>query len=62
MKHLITGGAGFIGSHLVKKLLDMQEKVICLDDLCTGNIRNIENFIAMMRNMNLNYMKTTISG
>ena len=44
MKHLITGGAGFIGSHLIKELLDRQEKVICLDDFCTGNIRNLENF------------------
>ena len=44
MKHLITGGAGFIGSHLIKELLYRQEKVICLDDFCTGNIRNLENF------------------
>ena len=44
MKHLITGGAGFIGSHLIKELLYRQEKVICLDNFCTGNIRNLENF------------------
>ena len=44
MKHLITGGAGFIGSHLIKELLYRQEEVICLDNFCTGNIRNLENF------------------
>lgn len=37
MKYLITGGAGFIGSHLVEKLIDDGNTVICVDDLSTGN-------------------------
>ena len=36
MKYLVTGGAGFIGSHLCKKLLNVEDEVICLDNLCTG--------------------------
>jgi len=39
---LITGGAGFIGSHLCKKLLERGDKVICLDNLFTGSKKNIE--------------------
>ena len=41
---LVTGGAGFIGSHLCKSLLDLGHKVICLDNLFTGSIKNIQNF------------------
>ncbi len=41
---LVTGGAGFIGSNLVEKILDLGYKVRCLDDLSTGNIENIEPF------------------
>ena len=40
---LITGGAGFIGSHLAEKLLLDKNKVIVLDDLSTGNHSNIEH-------------------
>jgi UDP-glucuronate decarboxylase len=40
---LITGGAGFIGSHLCKYLIDQGNKVICLDNFFTGKKRNIEN-------------------
>jgi len=41
-KVLVTGGAGFIGSHLCKSLLDGGYGVICLDNLVTGNRKNIE--------------------
>ena len=41
MKYLITGGAGFIGSNLCRKLLDNGHSVACLDDLSTGKHRNI---------------------
>ncbi len=41
MKFLITGGAGFIGSHLSVRLIDMNHEVIVLDNLSTGSSRNI---------------------
>lgn len=41
MKILITGGAGFIGSHLSEYLLEQGHEVFVLDDLSTGNIENI---------------------
>ena len=41
---LITGGAGFIGSHLCKALLDKGNKVICMDNFITGSRQNIEPF------------------
>ena len=41
MRILITGGAGFIGSHLAEALLDAGHQVYALDDLSTGSIDNI---------------------
>ena len=41
---LVTGGAGFIGSHLCMRLLNEKHKVICLDNLFTGSLENIEGF------------------
>ena len=43
MKYLITGGAGFIGSHLAEELLKRGEEVLIIDDLSTGSITNIEH-------------------
>ncbi len=43
MKVLITGGAGFVGSHLSEKLLAQKNKVIVIDNLSTGDMRNIEH-------------------
>ena len=42
---LVTGGAGFIGSHLCKVLLDIGHNVICLDNLFTGAKKNISDLI-----------------
>lgn len=42
---LITGGAGFIGSHLCKRLLDEGNDVICLDNFFTGSKENIINLL-----------------
>ena len=42
---LITGGAGFIGSHLCKRLLDEGNKIICLDNLFTGSKNNLSNLM-----------------
>jgi UDP-glucuronate decarboxylase len=36
MRILVTGGAGFIGSHLCERLLDAGDEVICLDNFFTG--------------------------
>ena len=44
MRTLITGGAGFIGSHLAEALLDAGHEVFVLDNLSTGSISNIEQF------------------
>tara|TARA_B100000212_G_scaffold338679_1_gene315669 strand:- start:2830 stop:3765 length:936 start_codon:yes stop_codon:yes gene_type:complete len=41
-RNLITGGSGFLGSHLAKKLLEKGEEVICLDNFFTGNKSNIK--------------------
>ena len=40
---LVTGGAGFIGSHLIDRLLDQGHEVLCADNLFTGSKRNIEH-------------------
>jgi UDP-glucuronate decarboxylase len=40
---LVTGGAGFIGSHLIDRLLDQGHEVICADNLFTGTKRNIDH-------------------
>lgn len=44
MTIVITGGAGFLGSHLTKQLLSQNHKIICLDNLITGQFKNIEEF------------------
>jgi UDP-glucose 4-epimerase len=43
MKYLITGGAGFIGSHLAEELLRQGNEVFVVDDLSTGSIENIRH-------------------
>jgi UDP-glucose 4-epimerase len=44
MKALITGGAGFIGSHLAERLLKNGHKVAVIDNLSTGSLKNIDSF------------------
>lgn len=56
-KVLVTGGAGFIGSHLCKSLLEDGYKVICLDSLITGNKKNIENLLS---NPNFEFIEADI--
>ena len=43
MRYLITGGAGFIGSHLAERLLEKGEHVVLLDNLSTGSMDNIRH-------------------
>jgi UDP-glucuronate decarboxylase len=45
MRILVTGGAGFLGSHLCKKLLDLQHEVICVDNFFTGSKENISELM-----------------
>ncbi len=45
MKILVTGGAGFLGSHLCRRLLNNGNSVICLDNYITGAKRNVEDLI-----------------
>ncbi len=45
MKIFITGGAGFIGSHLATRLIDRGDQVLILDDLSTGAMENIEHLV-----------------
>ena len=40
---VVTGGAGFLGSHLCHRLLDRGDEVVCLDNLITGSVGNIED-------------------
>ena len=43
-KYIITGGAGFIGSHLVETLLKKRKNIVVLDNLSTGRIENLKKF------------------
>ena len=43
--NLVTGGAGFIGSNLAKKLIKLNQKVICIDNLSSGNLNNIKELL-----------------
>ena len=45
MATLVTGGAGFLGSHLCERLLEKDEEVICLDNFFTGRRRNVAHLL-----------------
>jgi UDP-glucuronate decarboxylase len=45
MKILVTGGAGFLGSHLIDRLMEQGHDVLCLDNFFTGTKRNIDHWI-----------------
>ena len=47
--HLVTGGAGFLGSHLIDRLMEGGDEVICLDNYFTGRKANIARWIGHPR-------------
>jgi len=55
---VVTGGAGFLGSHLCDKLLHEGLKVICIDNLITGNVNNIAHLAG---NENFNFIKHDVT-
>lgn len=55
---LITGGAGFIGSHLSDRLISEGFKVICLDNLITGSLKNIEH---LLKDKNFTFIKHDVT-
>ena len=57
-KTLVTGGAGFLGSHLCARLISMGYHVTCLDNLFTGNIRNIKE---LLDNPNFRFVEQDIT-
>ncbi len=54
---VITGGAGFIGSHLCEQLIEREYKVICLDNLITGSVKNIEH---LLKNRSFEFIKHNV--
>ena len=42
---LVTGGSGFLGSHLCKKLLERGDEVVCVDNFCSSERKNVEEFM-----------------
>lgn len=55
---LITGGAGFIGSYLCDKFLSLDYKVVCVDNLLTGQSKNIKHLV---KNKNFDFINTDVS-
>jgi UDP-glucuronate decarboxylase len=58
MKILVSGGAGFLGSHLCDKLLGEGNKILCLDNLETGSLENIDH---LMSNRNFEFIHHDIN-
>ena len=54
MKVLLTGAAGFLGSHLSQRLIDDNHQVIALDDLSTGSMANIKH---LLQNPNFTFVE-----
>jgi UDP-glucuronate decarboxylase len=57
-KILVTGGAGFLGSHLCRMLISQGHEVLCVDNLFTGNKSNIKN---LLNNPNFEFMRHDIT-
>ena len=57
-KTLVTGGAGFIGSHICDYLIDNGDEVVCVDDMSTGSIENVNH---LMKNPNFKFVNMDIN-
>jgi len=55
---LVTGGAGFIGSHLCEKLIKMGQSVVCFDNLSSGKLKNLS---AIKKNPNFTFVKGDVN-
>src|SRR2546428_13852340 len=55
MRVLITGGAGFLGSHLCDRLIGMGHQVVCVDNLVTGSMDNVAHLLGHERFTFINY-------
>src|SRR2546421_2700297 len=55
MRALITGGAGFLGSHLCDRLIEMGLEVVCMDNLVTGSMDNVAHLLGHERFSFVNY-------
>ncbi len=58
MKYIVTGGAGFIGSHLVERLLSTKNQVVVIDNLSTGRYQNLKKIKKFKK---INFIKADIS-
>ena len=56
-KNLVTGGLGFVGSHLIDRLINLGEYVICLDDISSGNQRYLARW---EKNPNFKFVKGNV--
>lgn len=57
-KFLVTGGAGFLGSHMCDLLLEHGAKVVCIDDLSNGKLANIKH---LNKNLNFKFCKIDVN-
>ncbi len=55
---VVTGGSGFLGSHLCERLLKEGHNVVCIDNLLTGNIENVRH---LMNNSNFRFIKSDVT-
>lgn len=57
-KAIVTGGAGFLGSHLVDKLIEKEYQVLAIDNLITGDLKNLDH---LKDNPNFSFLKQDVS-